>query len=420
MASYDVVVIGGGPAGSTAAALLAQSGHQVALLEKSHFPRYHIGESLIPYCYFPLKAIGMIDKMKASEFQKKYSVQFASPSGKVSQPFYFFDHMDHEAANTWQVKRSEFDQMMLANAREKGADVFSGMQAKSMLKNEDAVTGVTAQDQSGEMYEFTAPVTIDATGRNGFSMTRNSWRVKDTNLQKVAIWTYYKGAKRDEGYDEGATTVAYIPEKGWFWYIPLADDTVSVGVVADKEYLYRDTRDAKSIFEQEVKKNQWIKDHLSTGESLGDYHVTGDFSYRSRYCAADGLVLTGDAFAFLDPVFSSGMYFALLGGQLAAEAVDGALKTKDYSAGQFVDYSRKFRNAIESMRKLVYAFYDDTFNFGVLLKKYPDLASDVTDCLIGNSEKDYTRLFEAIGEFADVPADLDYGMPYQHQSSPVA
>lgn len=410
--NYDAIIIGGGPAGATAAAILAQHRRKVLVLEKDSFPRYHIGESLIPYCYYPLQRIGMVDKLKQSRFTKKYSVQFASIGGKVSQPFYFFNHLDNEVALTWQVTRAEFDTMLLENARQLGADVRNNIRVKSAIEEDGSVKGVVAQDAAGNEHVFRAPLTIDASGRNGFFATRKGWRIHDEKLKKVAIWTYFKGAKRDPGYDEGATTVAYLPQKGWFWYIPLVDDTVSVGVVADKDYLYDQQRDPAAIFRREVAKNLWIKDHLSTGTQFGQYQVTGDFSYRSRYCAADGIVLTGDAFAFLDPVFSSGLYFALLGGQLAGDAAEKALQENDVSAGRFSEYGEAFCAAIEAMRKLVYAFYDREFNFKDFLTRYPHLAADVTDCLIGNVEKDFSEMFEAVKEFADVPAPLPHGRPY--------
>src|SRR5215212_8072280 len=141
---YDAIVIGGGPAGSTAASVLAMRGRRVLLLEKEKFPRYHIGESLLPYCYFTLERIGMIDQMKASHFPKKYSVQFVGSRGKVSQPFYFFRQMEHEASQTWQVVRSEFDQMLLDNARNKGAEVIEQITAKDVIRRDGAVRGVVA------------------------------------------------------------------------------------------------------------------------------------------------------------------------------------------------------------------------------------------------------------------------------------
>ncbi len=322
--SYDVVVIGGGPAGSTAAAILAEKGRRVAVIEREKFPRYHIGESMIPYCYFTLERLGLIEKMQNSHFPKKFSVQFVGGRGKISTPFYFTQHMDHPAAQTWQVLRSEFDQMMLDNAREKGAAIFEETTVKDLIQTDGVVRGVRAAKKDGEPQEFLAPITIDASGRDALAISRNRWKVRDPELNKIAIWTYYKGAVRDPGIDEGATTVAYLPDKGWFWYIPLANDTVSVGIVAEKEYLYTDTRDLGEIFEREVKKNVWIEEHLATGERSDKYWVTGEFSYRSEFCASDGLVLTGDAFSFLDPVFSSGLFLALRGGELAGDAADAA------------------------------------------------------------------------------------------------
>lgn len=408
---YDAVVIGGGPAGTTAAAILAQKGRRVVLLEREKFPRYHIGESLLPYGFFTLERLGLLDKMKTSHFVKKYSVQFVSPSGRSSQPFYFFEHLKHDAAATWQVLRSEFDQMLLDNTRAQGAEVIEEITVREAISVDGAVRGVKAVTKAGEAREFHAPVTIDASGRDAFFVSRNGWKIRDPYLNKIAVWTYYKGASRDPGFDEGATTVAYVPEKGWFWYIPLAGDIVSVGVVAEKDYLYKDTKDLKAIFDREVTHNRWIEEHLADGEQFGPYRVTGEYSYRSRYCAANGLILAGDAFAFLDPVFSSGVMLALRSGELAADAADAALTDGDFSAARFTEYGAEFCQRIESMRRLVYAFYDHNFSFRTFLTAHPDLAGDVTDCLIGNWLRDFNPLFGAMVEFASVPEALPHGKP---------
>ncbi len=408
---YDAIVIGGGPAGSTAAAVLATKGRRVAVLEKEKFPRYHIGESLLPYGYFTLERIGVLDRMKASHFTKKFSVQFVGRSGRASVPFYFFQQLEHEASMTWQVLRSEFDQMLLDNAREKGAEVMEEITVRELIQPNGAVQGVKAVHKDGRTQEFHAPVTVDATGRDAFAVTRNGWKVRDPYLNKIAVWTYYKGALRDPGIDEGATTVAYVPEKGWFWYIPLAGDIVSVGVVAEKDYLYKDTHDLATIFHREVKKNAWIEQHLAVGQQFGPYRVTGEYSYRSRYCAADGLVLAGDAFGFLDPVFSSGVCLALRSGELAGDAVDAALRAGDVAASRFAEYGETFRYGIESMRKLVYAFYNRAFSFREFITEYPHLKGDMTDCLIGNLFRDFQPLFDAVAKFAAVPEPLPHGKP---------
>ena len=230
-------------------------------------------------------------------------------------------------------------------------------------------------------------------------------------MNKIAVWTYYKGAMRDSGVDEGATTIAYVPEKGWFWYIPLADDVLSVGVVAEKEYLYRDAKEPQEIFHREVAKNTWLTEHLAPGKQFGPYRVTGEYSYRAQHCAMDGLVLAGDAFAFLDPVFSSGVFLALRSGEMAAEAVHAALSANDVSAERFSEYGKQLCYGIESMRKLVYAFYDHEFSFRVFVDTYPQMKGDITDCLMGNLFREFDPLFRAVAEFAKVPPPLSYGRP---------
>ena len=327
--SFDAIVVGGGPAGSTAATVLAQRGKRVALLEKEKFPRYHIGESLMPYCWFSLDRLGLVEAMADRAFTHKHSVQFVTTDGQQSRPFYFFQHYDHPSATTWQVERTEFDQMLFDNAREKGVDARDGVKVTKFLRDGGegtAVTGVRAVLDGGSEVEISAPVTVDATGREAMAMSKNKWRERDPVLKKVAVWTYFEGAMRDPGLDAGSTTVAYLPEKGWFWYIPLKGDRVSVGIVAERDYLYRDpeVRDPAAIMAREVQENVWIKEHLAPGKQVGEYWTTGEYSYRSRYCADDGLVLAGDAFVFLDPVFSSGVFLALKSGEMAGDAAADA------------------------------------------------------------------------------------------------
>lgn len=409
---YDVLLIGAGPSGSSAAALLAEYGYNVLLIEREKFPRYHIGESLLPFTHEPLKRLGLIERMRASAFIKKYSVQFVSTSGKASEPFYFNTRYDDDVAQTWQVLRSEFDQMLLDHARDKGANVVEETKVLDLLRDGDRVTGVRARQPDGTEAEYRAPITLDCSGKESFTASRNRWRVPDPELNKVAVWTYYKGAKRDEGIDEGTTTVAFLPEKGWFWHIPLHDDRVSVGVVAEGKYLTRDgVKAPKDIFHREVTQNKWIEEYLAPGKSTGDYYITNEFSYHSRHCGCEGLLLLGDAFCFLDPVFSSGLMLALKSGVMAADAVHAAIEANDFSPAQFEDYAATLREGIENMRKLVYVFYHPNFTFRDLIEKHPDLAGDITDCLSGDVNKDFSRLWAAVKEFAPIPSKLPVGMP---------
>jgi flavin-dependent dehydrogenase len=411
--NYDAIVIGGGPAGSSVSAILAEYGHRVLVLEREKFPRYHIGESLIPFTYQPLKRLGMIPKMQNSAFVKKYSVVFISRNGKASQPFYFFTRYDRDSiAQTWQVLRSEFDQMMLDNAREKGAEVIEEITVKELIWENGRVLGVRAQKKSGEAVEFRAPITLDCSGKEAFTTVRNGWRTRDPYLNKVAVWTYYKGSKREPGIDEGQTTVAYVPDKGWFWHIPQHNDMVSIGVVAEGKYLTREgVRDPEQIFKREIEQNAWVKDHLSIGEQVGKYFITNEYTHHAKHCGCEGLLLVGDAFAFLDPVFSSGLMLALKSGTMAGEEVHKAILEKDFSPERFAEYGRYMRDGIENMRKLVYAFYNPDFSFKKVIEARPEAGGEITDCLSGDVNKDFTPLWNKVREFVPLPDELPVGEP---------
>jgi len=412
--SHDVLIIGGGPSGTGTAAILAEYGHKVLVLEREKFPRYHIGESLIPFTFGPLERLGLIPKMRKSHFVKKYSVSFVQPDGKRSQPFYFFNRYDRETiAQSWQVLRSEFDQMLAEHARERGAEVREATTVTQLLKNDSGrVIGVEVKNKDGSMEHLFAKLVIDASGKEAFASNRLGWRIGDPYLNKVAVWTYYKGSKRGEGIDEGATTVAFVPQKGWFWHIPQHDDMVSVGVVAEGKYLSRDgVKDPETMFQREIGENKWIEERLSTGTCTGEYWITSEYSRHSKYGASPGLLLVGDAFAFLDPVFSSGVMLALKSAVLAGEAVHQALVDDDVSPQRFTEYAALIREGIENMRKLVYAFYEPNFSFKDVIMKYPEAGDDITDCLSGDLNKDYTQLWDRIREFVPLPDDLPYGVP---------
>jgi flavin-dependent dehydrogenase len=202
---------------------------------------------------------------------------------------------------------------------------------KELLRERRKSRGRARPEEIGEVVEFRAPITLDCTGKESFTAVRNGWRIKDPYLNKVAVWTYYKGSKREPGLDEGQTAVAYVPEKGWFWHIPQHNDMVSVGVVAEGKYLTRDgVRDRSRSSNARSNRTSGSRTTSPVGAARADIHVTSEYSYHSRHCGCEGLLLVGDAFAFLDPVFSSGLMLALKSGVMAAMKCI-ALVEKDFS-----------------------------------------------------------------------------------------
>ena len=384
MSDTDVIVIGGGPAGSTTSTLLAQHGHRVQLFERERFPRFHIGESLIPETYWVLQRLNMLPKMQNSAFVKKHSVQFVNSIGKESAPFYFSDNKPHECSQTWQVVRSEFDKMMLDNAREHGVDAQEGVRVLEVLFEGDRAVGVKIRDQQNNDQEVFAKVVVDASGQSAMLQNRFKLRLWDPVLNKGAIWTYWEGAYRDTGRDEGATLVLQTVDKqGWFWYIPLHNNIVSVGVVAPFDFLFKERESHEKTYEEEVERNPAVKRRVSMGRRATGYFVTKDYSYRSKQTAGDGWVLVGDAFGFLDPLYSSGVLLALKSGQLAADAIAEGLANGDTSGAQLGKWGDAFNDGVDRMRRLVCEYYSG-FSFGEFVRNYPDLRGTITDLLIGD------------------------------------
>jgi flavin-dependent dehydrogenase len=383
---YDVIVIGGGPSGSAAATLLAKRGFKVVVYERDHFPRFHVGESLIPYCYPVLEKLGLLPKMKSSHFTKKYGVQFINEHGKLSEPFRFEEYDPHERSQTWQVLRSEFDQMLVEHARESGVTVHEGARVLDVLSEGSRVVGVKVRCEGEEEKEVRASVVIDASGQSSLLIDRFNLRVWDKDLRKAAIWTYWKGATREPGLDAGGTIVIQTQEKkGWFWYIPLHDDVVSVGVVANFDYLFRnrDSKDPEVIYNEEVERCPGVKPRIAGAERVKDYFVQKEYSYKAKQGGGDGWVLAGDAYGFLDPLYSSGVLLALTSADVVSQAVGDALEANDPSEARLRVWEPEYNKAMDRMRNLVMAFYDG-LNFGKLVRRYPDKKNLITDILIGN------------------------------------
>jgi flavin-dependent dehydrogenase len=327
--------------------------------------------------------------MKGSHFVKKYSVQFINQHGRLSEPFYFVDHKPHESSQTWQVLREEFDQMMLDNAREHGVDVHEGARVLQVLFEGERAVGVRVAE-GGDEREVRAQVIVDASGQSSMIMDRLGLREWDPVLKKAALWTYWEGAVRDTGKDEGATLVVQTQgKKGWFWYIPQHNNIVSVGVVADHDYLFknRPEPDHEAIYFTEVERCPGIKVRIAPGRRVAPFRAAKEYTYRSRRAAGDGWVLVGDAFGFLDPLYSSGVLLALTSGSLAADAVAEGLARGDTSAAQLGKWEAGFTRGMDRMRRLVCEYYDG-FSFGRFVRRHPEFKGHLTDLLIGDLFRD--------------------------------
>ncbi len=408
--NFDVIVMGGGPAGSSVAGILAREGRNVILFEKEIFPRHHIGESLMTDTYWTFRRLGVLEKLKASPFVRKYSVQFANAAGKESRPFYFFEAVHHESAVTWQITRAQFDHLLIDHAAEQGVTVHQGVLVKQVLFEGDQAVGVEVQMQDGTREKFFAKVVVDATGQSAMLSNKFRWRVRDPKLKKAVLYSYFKDAHREPDLNGGATLVlrTQAGSNGWFWYIPLENDITSVGIVADPEYLVQGRgQDLAKIFQEEIDKCEPVRRRVAPGTRVDKIYSILDYSYRSKHNAGNGFIIIGDAYGFLDPIYSSGVLLALKMAELAADAIHDAFNHDDFSAARLGQYQAKLDRGIESMRKLVYAFYNEGFSFSGFLRKYPEERVHIINLLIGDVFREgVDSIYGPMSEFAEIPPPL--------------
>ena len=381
---YDCLVIGAGPAGCTAAALVSEAGFTTALVEREKLPRFHVGESLMPETYWTLERLGVLDRMKTCGFTEKHSVQFVTNKGHESDPFYFQDHDDRDCSKTWQVERAEFDKMLFDNAADKGADCFDETRVLDVTFEGDRANGVKLQLADGQRCEVSTRVIIDATGQQALIANKLGLRETIPELKKAAIWSYFKDAERLPGRDGGATVILHTKTKeAWFWYIPLKDNITSVGLVGDIDFVLKSRPSPGDAFCEELGNCEALARRLKPAEMVGDFRVAKEFSYTTQKHAGDGWVLVGDAFGFIDPIYSSGVFFALKTGELAADAVVEGLQANDLSATRLSSWADDFKTGARWIRELVDVYYDNDFSFGDFLRNHPEHRSNLTDLLIG-------------------------------------
>ncbi|MEM8930595.1 MAG: tryptophan 7-halogenase, partial [Acidobacteriota bacterium] len=319
---------------------------------------------------------------------------------------YFGETAAEEFAQTWQVLRSEFDQMMFTNAERHGVDAVQGVAVKKVCFDDaQRATGVQL-DVDGERREVRSKVVIDATGQRALMSRQLSLRTTDPNLRQATIFTHFKGAVRDEGLDEGATLILQTRDQNsWFWYIPLPDDVVSVGVVGPIDTLIRGRQgNPQAIFDEELALCPALGPRVEQARQLMPVQVLNEFSYMTKQPAGDGWVLAGDAFGFLDPMYSTGVLLALRSAEMAADTVVEALAEGDLSGERLGRFSPRLLAGMSAFRKLVYAFYDKDFSFGGFLKRFPDHRDEVVRILVGDVfDHDFDPFYRDLGTMITIP-----------------
>lgn len=339
----------------------------------------------MPECYWTLQRLGLIDRMNQSKFVRKKSVQFVAANGKESAPFYFQEHDPRESSTTWQVERADFDKMLWDRASELGADCVDKTRVLDVLFDDDQrARGVKLRSEDGQIREIRCEVVMDGTGQQSLIANKLGLKQDLPNLKKAAIWTYYRNAMRDEGDNAGATIIMHTHNKdSWFWFIPLSDDITSIGCVGDSDYMLKQGQDSEARYGLELERCPGLQSRLEQAERVGKIHVAKEYSYWTKQHAGDGWVLMGDALGFIDPLYSSGVYFALVMGERAADAVSAGFAKGDLSANQLGSWCDGFKQGSSLIHKLVLAFYTKEFSFGGFIKNNPQFQGNLTDLLIG-------------------------------------
>jgi geranylgeranyl reductase family protein len=356
---YDVIVIGGGPSGSAAATRLAQRGRRVLLLEKERFPRFHIGESLLP-CSMPLiEELGAMPRLVAAGFLPKFAAEFVTADGSVRRRYAFRDGLVPGPVSAYEVDRSEFDQLLLDNAAERGVEVREGVHVIRFELDRARGARVVARAEDGLENTFSAEMLIDATGQSSLLAGRLGLREMDQELKNFALFSHFEGASRYTGEAEGDISVVLLPE-GWWWLIPLRNERTSVGLVSPSRSL-RGQKPDDAYFAKRIEETPFLRERLAGATRVAPLRSVSDYSYVSRKLAGDRFLLVGDAAAFIDPVFSTGVYLGMVSAFRAADAVDAALRAQNFDRSRFVAYEREVLKNVATYKRFVKGFYTPEF-----------------------------------------------------------
>lgn len=384
---YDAIVIGGGPGGSASSAYLARAGRKVLLLEKEIFPRFHIGESLLPYNRRIFTDLGLDDTLKAEMFPKKYGAQFYIANGSKSVKFVFANGVYTKEKEAFQVERAKFDHILLKNARAKGVDAREGWTVTRFREDAQQVQ-VDATDPEGKSHQFTAKFLIDASGRGNMTGNQEGIRMVHPKLRKLAVFGHFKNVQLDSGREGGDTIIIRLENK-WFWIIPISAEKTSVGCVMDQaEFAARKEQETpREIFESIWKSSPVLQRRMEQAELVSPIQVTSDFSYQNKRYVGKRLLRVGDAAGFMDPIFSAGVFLAMYSGRLAADAIDALLDSGGNPAPRLRRYERRLRNSMQFYWEMVHNFYTTPFLevFFEPREKYY-LASAINAALAGEIE----------------------------------
>jgi hypothetical protein len=348
----DVLVVGGGPAGSTAAALLARQGKQVVLLEKERFPRFHIGESLLPLNLPLFDQLGVAEEVRRLGVYKPGAQVFSDEHGKTTV-FRFGANPNLTVKHAYQVKRADFDKLLLDNSRRCGATVEEGVRVTDIAFAAGARATVTAVAADGTVAEWRPRFVVDASGRDTLLATRFRTKEADKRNNTAALFGHFRDVQRRDGNADGMIAMHLFPQ-GWFWVIPLPDGITSVGVVGTQAFFKSRTGDLDAFFAQAVAATPSLAERMAAAQSVGPLVSAANFSYRSTRVTGDGYILIGDAAAFIDPLFSSGVMLAMSSATFAVDAVVARLDGKPAAATLMSEYERKARRGLKAFAWLIY------------------------------------------------------------------
>jgi flavin-dependent dehydrogenase len=406
VSEWDVVIIGGGPSGATVAAILARRGWRCLVLETHTFPRYHVGESLLPSTNRVFAEMEVLPVIRAAQFRRKQGVRFVSREGSASVPFYYSEVMSPGESETWHVERAKFDRLLLDHAMASGAVVRESAHVERVLFEDGRAVGLEGSREQGGRLEVRARVVVDASGRACLLGRQLGLIAEVPGIRKACAWAYYRGLRLPDGFEDNETGYFLLPGGGWAWCIPLPAGVFSLGIVDDADTFNRAAPTPEVAYLNALQRSETLREAVHPATRVGRCRCLTKIAYQNRQTAGEGWMLVGDARCFLDPIYSLGLTLAIHSAALAAESAHEALEAGEPCDTRLARREPHIQLGFQNAARLIDAFYHPRFNMLEFLNRFPDLRHPLVRAMAGDLFCDHTPLLRGFAEICSPHAPL--------------